>query len=68
MRLMMFEASGGPRLGVVDGDKVIDVAAADLNGARGEPDDTGEQVVGIVVVHQPVGRQAAGARRLSLLV
>ncbi|MEQ9172260.1 MAG: fumarylacetoacetate hydrolase family protein [Rhodospirillales bacterium] len=29
MRLMMFEASGGPRLGVVDGDKVIDVAAAD---------------------------------------
>ncbi|MEQ8737856.1 MAG: 5-carboxymethyl-2-hydroxymuconate isomerase, partial [Hoeflea sp.] len=26
---MMFEASGGPRLGVVDGDKVIDVAAAD---------------------------------------
>ena len=30
MRLMMFEASGGPRLGVVEGDKVIDVAAADL--------------------------------------
>ncbi|MEZ5842963.1 MAG: fumarylacetoacetate hydrolase family protein [Hyphomicrobiaceae bacterium] len=29
MKLMMFAAAGGPRLGVVDGDTVIDVSSAD---------------------------------------
>ena len=29
MKLMMFEKAGGPALGLVEGDSVIDLAAAD---------------------------------------